>query len=529
MNESDAKAQPSSPARGEMKKHPRRGWVWALIVVAAVLITLSITANWLQSEVLDDQQWNDTTTEVVQNQEVQDALSQYLVTQLYASVDVTQQLNEVLPPPANKLSPQLSGVVEQLAQNAANRLLEAPRVQARIVKASNRAHDQLIKLLDDKDTYIKTNNGEVVLDLSGVINDLAVQLGLSQSTVDQIQGFVQGELKDLNSQLSKLDSTVTSLDTSLDGYSGGALSSTAQQQVGQAQAQTSSLQSSLTKIQGKIDSVLPKLPPRVQQAAKQLNAVFAQLDGKLQPLNEQLTAVKQQPTAQNVAELQTTLGQIDSRIKSVQSRPILQSPGQLVLVKSSNLEGAQTATKMFRHLGFVLPLLVMILFLLALYLAAGWRREALIYIGVSAVVASLVLLVAVHWIGSSVVNTLAANDTNQSAVNSVWNILSDGLYAKIWFTIATGVLFVLAGMLAGPGRAGTKVREWLAPALRDHIPLVYIGVGVLFLIRLAVMPTPQAGNIIPQIVLAVLAVLGVEALRRQTAEEFPKTGSSGLA
>ena len=84
------------------------------------------------------------------------------------------------------------------------------------------------------------------------------------------------------------------------------------------------------------------------------------------------------------------------------------------------------------------------------------------------------------------------------------------------------MLFILAGMLAGPGRAGTKVREWLAPALRDHIALVYTAVAVLFLMRLALMPTPQAGNIIPQIVLAVLAVLGIEALRRQTATEFPE-------
>ena len=514
---------PSESDTGQTK-HTHRGWVWALIVVAAVLITLSITANWLQSQVLDDQEWHDTTQQVVENQDVQDALSQYLVTQLFASVDVTQQLESTLPPPANKLSPQLSGVVEQLAQNAADRLLESPRIQSLIVNASDRAHDQLVKLLDDKDKYISTNsNGEVVLDLSGVINDLAVQLGFSQSTVDQIQSFVQGELKDLNSQLSKLDSTVTSLDNSLAGYSGGALSSDAQQQVDQAQSQTSSLQSSLTKIQGKIDSAMPKLPSRVQQAAQKFNAALAQLDGKLQPLNQQLTAVKQQPTQQNVSELRTTLGNMSSQIAKVQSRPILQNPGQLVLVDSSNLEGAQTATRLLRHLGFVLPLLVMILYLVALYLARGWRREALIYIGVSAAVAAFVLLVAINWIGNNVVDTLAKNDANQPAVNSIWNILSDGLYSKIWFTIATGVLFVLAAMLAGPGRAGTKVREWLAPALRDHIALVYIGVAVLFLIRLALMPTPQVGNIIPQIVLAVLVVLGVEALRRQTADEFPET------
>ena len=328
-----------SPEPNGQAKRTHRGWVWTLIVVAAVLATLSIAANWLQTQLLDDQQWHDNTQQIVEDQDVQDALSQYLVTQLFASVDVSQQLETTLPPPVNKLSPQLSGVVQQLAQNAADRLLESPRIQSLIINASDRAHDQLVKLLDDKDKYIDTNNGEVVLDLSGVINDLAVQLGLNPSTVAEVQSFVQGEIKDLNSKLTQLDDSIATLDQSLATYSGGALSSSQQQDVDQAQSKISGLQSSLNKVQSKLSSTQGKLPPKLQNAAKKLESALSQLSAKLAPLDQQLTAVKQNPTETNVAELRTTLGSMQTNIAKIQSRPILQNPGQLVLVQSSAARG----------------------------------------------------------------------------------------------------------------------------------------------------------------------------------------------
>ena len=66
------------------------------------------------------------------------------------------------------------------------------------------------------------------------------------------------------------------------------------------------------------------------------------------------------------------------------------------------------------------------------------------------------------------------------------------------------------------------MRRFLAPYLRDHPVVVYSVVALLFLLWLTVMPgIDNLGQVLTIVALAVLAVVGVEVLRRQTAREFP--------
>ena len=78
--------------------------VWSLIVLASVLLIFSITANWVQTELLDTDEVTATTHEIVTDEDVEEQLSIYLVDQLYATVDVQGQLEERLPPPAQPLA-----------------------------------------------------------------------------------------------------------------------------------------------------------------------------------------------------------------------------------------------------------------------------------------------------------------------------------------------------------------------------------------------------------------------------------------
>jgi hypothetical protein len=85
-----------------------------------------------------------------------------------------------------------------------------------------------------------------------------------------------------------------------------------------------------------------------------------------------------------------------------------------------------------------------------------------------------------------------------------------------------GLFFVGGGLLAGPGRNAFAVRRFLAPYLRDQPVVVYAVVAVLFLLLLAFVPgINNLGQVLVVVALAVLAVVGVETLRRQTAQEFP--------
>ena len=190
-------------------------------------------------------------------------------------------------------------------------------------------------------------------------------------------------------------------------------------------------------------------------------------------------------------------------------------------MRSGQLEGLQTLVSALRNLGFVLPLLTLLLYLGALYLAKGWRREALIAAGGGIVVATLFVLLLRRLIGNGV-DSIASSGTVKPAITSVWDILSAGLRQRALFVLAIGVTFIGGGLLAGPGLHEVAVRRLLAPYLRDQPVAVYSVVAVLFLLWLSFIPgINNLGQVLVIAVLAVLAVVGVEILRRQAARDFP--------
>jgi hypothetical protein len=176
-----------------------------------------------------------------------------------------------------------------------------------------------------------------------------------------------------------------------------------------------------------------------------------------------------------------------------------------------------------RNLGFILPLLVLALYVAAIFLANGWRSQALIGVGCGILVATLLILMALRLAGSEVVSALSQTETVEPAVQAVWDTISDGLRERARFILVVGLGFIVAGLLAGPGRYATIARRWLAPHLRDHPAAAYVAVAALFLLWLAFIPgINNFGQVLTILLLAVLAVVGVEALRRQTAREFPQ-------
>ena len=141
---------------------------------------------------------------------------------------------------------------------------------------------------------------------------------------------------------------------------------------------------------------------------------MAKLDTQLSDLNSQVTARQNQvaavlkdPSQANVQQLDATLATTETRVTALLGRPIVQTPGELVVMKSSELDGVQTAVRALRSLGFVLPLLVLLLYLGALSLARGWRRQALMAAGGGILVSTLVVLLVRRLIGGAVVDSIA--------------------------------------------------------------------------------------------------------------------------
>jgi hypothetical protein len=496
--------------------------VWSPIVLASVVLIFALIANWVQREALNTNQVEDTTDQIVKDEDVQQALATFAVDQLYANVDVQGEIQRKLPDAAQPLAVPVAALTRQLATDVAGRALASPQVQNLISTAVGGAHEQFVRLVEDKDKYVSTTGGVVTLEYGSIVADLATRLGFDPATISKIQHLVQSLAKDLRQRLTAAKARIASVRGALSQPQAGGLTPTLRRNLQALRTSAAELQRTIASLEGKVKDVEDKVPDQLQARLSELRVRLSDADGRLSALEQRTTAVLRDPSQANVQALHPSLASLQSRINTLLETQVVQAPGQLVLMSSSQLEGLQTLVSTLRNLGFVLPVLALVLYLGAIYLAKGWRRQALINAGGGIVVATLFVLVTRRLIGNGV-DSVASSEAVKPAVTSVWNIISAGLRQRALFALVVGVAFIGGGAVAGPGRHEVAVRRFLAPYLREHPVAVYVVVVALLLLWLSLFPgINNLGEVLVIVVLAALAVIGVEILRRQTAREFPR-------
>jgi hypothetical protein len=362
----------------------RRWYVTALLIGTTVLLFFGIFAIWANRQALNTNNWTDTSSKLLEDETIRDAVAVYLVDQLYANVDVAGELEQAAPPDFKGLAGPVSGVLRQGADRVAKRALATAQVQQAWEQANRAAHEQLMAVLEDRNTAVSTANGEVVLNLNVLVQRIANQLGLG----------------------SKLAN---------------------------------------------------KLPPQA---------------------------------------------------------------GQLQILRSKQLSTAQTIANLIRKLAWILTLLVIAGYSLAVYLARGRRRETLRAVGLAFMITGVLVLLARSFVGSIVVNALATTEAAKPPAEHAWDIGTELLSGIAASTIVTGVGLVVAAWIGGPTRLAASLRRNAAPYLQ-HEPAISFGVvGAILLLLIIWAPVHSFRN--PPFVLlyAVLMGIGVEMLRRETAREF---------
>jgi hypothetical protein len=200
--------------------------------------------------------------------------------------------------------------------------------------------------------------------------------------------------------------------------------------------------------------------------------------------------------------------------------------GRITIVEADQLETAQDLTQILKFLGTWLWLVPVALWAVALWLAEGRRRDILKMIGISSIVAGLIVLVVRRLAGSYVVDALATTESVEQAAGDAWDILTSLLRDGGLTLLGIGVILLVAVWIAGPSGYATDARRWLAP----HIARAEIAFGgAALLLGLLVWWGPTAQTHRWQLVLtaAVVLALGVEVLRRQTANEFANPPTKG--
>jgi hypothetical protein len=379
-SQSQASAAPA-PAREQSRG--RAGAVWVVLVLAGLLLLLSSFAVWINRVALNTSVFADTSSSLLDNDQIRSAVANRAVDELFANVDVQAEVESQLPNDYKGLSGAATAGLRQASYQIVDRALEQPVFQDLFRAALEESHTTLVQVLEGGGTRVSTQEGEVVLDLRAIMVEAAARIGIGDQVVNRIPA----------------------------------------------------------------------------------------------------------------------------------------DAGQIVILRSDELDTAQNVFQLLKTLAWVLPLLTLAAFGLAVWLARD-RRRAVRGIGWVVVVVGLVGLAAARLTRNYVLNSLVERRDDRAAAGDAWNILTELMRGSFRLMIVVGLLFLLAAWLAGPGRRALTVRGWLAPAFQNRV----WAYGALAIVAFALLLSATVVDFSRFVVVIVLAALGatwIELTRRQTLHEFP--------
>jgi hypothetical protein len=155
-----------------------RRTVTAILVVATLVGFVSVFAVWAKRQLLETSTYTETSTKLLEDEDIRTAVGGFLVDELYANVDVQGELAKRLPPQAKPLAGPAAGGLRQLANRAALVALEHPRVQQAWANANEKAHAELLNLIEGGGAVVSTQGGDVTLDLEALVARVGSQAGI---------------------------------------------------------------------------------------------------------------------------------------------------------------------------------------------------------------------------------------------------------------------------------------------------------------------------------------------------------------
>src|SRR5262245_3074485 len=159
----------------------RKIGVAVLLVLATLLWTCAGLGVWAKRQALDTNNWTDTATDLLKDEDIRVALGNYLVDQVYTSVAVKQAIEDALPPRLQPLAGPAASGLKEVARRNAPRVLGTAAALTAWRQANETAHALLIKVVEGD-----VADQDVTLDLKDLITKLADQTGLPSSVADKI-------------------------------------------------------------------------------------------------------------------------------------------------------------------------------------------------------------------------------------------------------------------------------------------------------------------------------------------------------
>jgi hypothetical protein len=160
--------------------------VAALVGLATLIAFVAIFSIWANRQALNTDNWVNTSEKLLQNKKVQERLSAFIATQLFANVDVEEELATKLPPQLQPLAGPAAAGISQLAPQIAERALATSQVQELWADANRTAHEDLLEVLNGGSETVSTEGGNVVLNLDALLSQVSSQIGVGEGLAEKI-------------------------------------------------------------------------------------------------------------------------------------------------------------------------------------------------------------------------------------------------------------------------------------------------------------------------------------------------------
>jgi hypothetical protein len=357
--------------------------MWALLVLAGLLLLISSFAVWVNRVALNTQAFTGTTSDLLADDAIRSAVATRAVDELYSSVDVQKEIKDQLPENLQSVSGLVSAGVRQASYEVLDRALQQPALQKSFAVAVEQSHETLVQVLEGGGTRASTEGGVVTLNLRDIVLEAADRIGIGSQVAD-------------------------------------------------------------------------KLPA---------------------------------------------------------------DAGQIVILRSDQLHTAQSTFRILKTLAWILPLLTIIVFGVAVWIARD-RRRAIRGFGITAIVVGVLGLVAARVGGGYIVGSLVKDRDTRVAAQNAWVIVTELMRTSYHWMIILGVLVVVGAFFAGPGRRALEMRGWLAPVLRERV-WAYGALAVIALLLVTLSPTLDFVRFLWILMVLVLCAFWIETMRRRTLHEYP--------
>lgn len=188
-----------------------------------------------------------------------------------------------------------------------------------------------------------------------------------------------------------------------------------------------------------------------------------------------------------------------------------ESAGKIAIVDESQLEAAQTVTRILRAVADWMWLVALAVAALAIWLARGRRRLEIRALAIGVFVVGLLMLAVRRFAGDYLVDRLAEDDTVKPAVHDAWSILTQVLADRAWVWIALGLVTLAGVWFVGESRRAAQARRAAEPVLQSRVT-TYAIAAVSLLVLALVAPLFARGWVMTLVLLA-LVIVGLEVVR----------------